>query len=127
MIFGGINEERLQINEDTLWGGGPYNPNNPDALAALPEVRRLVFASNYTAAANLISRKVMARHARIRGCGQEVAGDARRPGDGLGDGVEDVPLGAPWRWRSCLGDIEISAKSGADIPRHVRFVPAVPD
>ena len=29
MVFGGVNHERLQLNEDTLWGGGPYDPNNP--------------------------------------------------------------------------------------------------
>ena len=44
MVFGGVDHERLQLNEDTLWSGGPYDPVNPDALAALPDVRRLVFA-----------------------------------------------------------------------------------
>ena len=39
MVFGGVAEERLQLNEDTLWSGGPYNPANPDARAALPKVR----------------------------------------------------------------------------------------
>ena len=32
MVFGGVNQERLQLNEGTLWAGGPYDPNNPDAL-----------------------------------------------------------------------------------------------
>src|SRR6218665_1896002 len=31
MVFGGIAEERLQLNEDTLWAGGPYDPVNPAA------------------------------------------------------------------------------------------------
>src|SRR5208282_4380995 len=53
MVFGGVNEERLQLNEDTLWGGGPYNPDSPEALGALPEARRLVFDGNYAAAARL--------------------------------------------------------------------------
>ena len=44
MVWGGIEHERLQLNEDTLYAGGPYDANNPDALAALPEVRRLIFA-----------------------------------------------------------------------------------
>src|SRR4051812_20320223 len=35
MVFGGIHQERLQLNEDPLWAGGPYAPANPDALAAL--------------------------------------------------------------------------------------------
>jgi alpha-L-fucosidase 2 len=44
MVFGGVAQERLQLNEDTLWGGGPYDPVNPEARANLPEVRRLIFA-----------------------------------------------------------------------------------
>src|ERR1043166_5987754 len=47
MVFGGINRERLQLNEDTLWGGGPYDPVNTNALAALPQVRQLVFDGQY--------------------------------------------------------------------------------
>jgi len=34
MVFGGVAEERLQLNEDTLWGGGPYDPANPQARSA---------------------------------------------------------------------------------------------
>ena len=29
MVFGGIEQERIQLNEDTLWAGGPYDPANP--------------------------------------------------------------------------------------------------
>ncbi len=61
MVFGGVAEERLQLNEDTLWAGGPYDPNSAEALEALPEVRRLIFAGKYADAAKLISQKVMAR------------------------------------------------------------------
>ena len=43
MIFGGVNQERLQFNEGTLWAGGPYDPVNPEAKGALPKVRRLIF------------------------------------------------------------------------------------
>jgi len=28
MVFGGVVNERLQLNEDTLWAGGPYNPDS---------------------------------------------------------------------------------------------------
>ena len=58
MMFGGTDQEWLQLNEDTLWGGGPYDQNNPEALAALPEARRLVFEGKYDAASELISSKV---------------------------------------------------------------------
>jgi alpha-L-fucosidase 2 len=61
MVFGGVNRERLQLNEDTLWAGGPYDPVNSDAKAALPEVRRLIFAGNYAAASDLINAKVLAK------------------------------------------------------------------
>ena len=61
MVFGGVNREHLQLNEDTLWAGGPYDPVNPDAKAALPEVRRLIFAGKYVEAASLISAKVLAK------------------------------------------------------------------
>jgi alpha-L-fucosidase 2 len=44
MIFGGLPTEQLQLNEDTLYAGSPYDPNNPEALKALPEARRLIFA-----------------------------------------------------------------------------------
>jgi alpha-L-fucosidase 2 len=61
MIFGGTESERLQLNEDTLYAGGPYDPNNPEALAALPEARRLIFAGKYKEAHDLIGAKMMAR------------------------------------------------------------------
>jgi len=61
MVFGGVVNERLQLNEDTLWAGGPYNPVNPDAKDALPEVRRLLLAGQYAAAARLAGEKVMAK------------------------------------------------------------------
>ena len=60
MVFGGVDREHLQLNEGTLWAGGPYDPNNTNALAALPEVRKLVFDGKYDDAAKLISDKMMA-------------------------------------------------------------------
>ena len=64
MVFGGVNQERLQLNEGTLWAGGPYDPASPEALGALPEVRRLIFDGKYKQAERLISEKVMARPLR---------------------------------------------------------------
>ena len=60
MIFGGVGREQLQLNEGTLWAGGPYDPDNTNALAALPKVRQLIFAGKYDEAAGLISRDMMA-------------------------------------------------------------------
>ncbi len=61
MVFGNPQNERIQLNEGTLWAGGPYNPVNPDAKAALPEVRRLIDDGKYSEAAQLIGAKVMAK------------------------------------------------------------------
>jgi alpha-L-fucosidase 2 len=44
MVFGNVNGERIQLNENSLWMGGPRDTNNPDALEHLAEVRRLLFA-----------------------------------------------------------------------------------
>jgi len=61
MVFGGIVHERLQLNEDTLWAGRPYDPVNPDAKSALPEVRRLLAERKYAEAAKLVEAKVMSK------------------------------------------------------------------
>ncbi len=65
MIFGGVARERLQLNEDTLYAGGPYDPSNPEALAALPRVRELIAQGKYLDAQNLAQEKLMARPIRM--------------------------------------------------------------
>ena len=60
MIFGGAQREHLQLNEVTLWAGGPYDPNNTNALDVLPEARKLVFEGKYDTAQKLIGEKMMA-------------------------------------------------------------------
>ena len=47
MVFGGVERERIQLNEDTLWSGGPKDWNTPRAPTALAEVRRLIAAGDY--------------------------------------------------------------------------------
>ena len=42
MVYGNVVNENIQLNEATLWTGSPSRNDNPDALAALPEIRRLV-------------------------------------------------------------------------------------
>ena len=61
MVFGDIAGEKLQLNEDTLWAGGPYDPDNTNALAALPEVRRLIFEGKYAEAQKLAGQKMMGK------------------------------------------------------------------
>lgn len=43
MVFGTIEAERLDLNEDSLWYGGPRKRTNPDGRANLDKIRSLVF------------------------------------------------------------------------------------
>ncbi|GAA0561994.1 glycoside hydrolase family 95 protein [Rhizomicrobium electricum] len=61
MVFGRVAQERLTLNEGTLWAGSPYDPVNPDALAALPEVRRLIAEERFKDAMDLASKTMMAK------------------------------------------------------------------
>ena len=61
MCFGRIAQERIQLNEDTLFAGGPYDPNNPRSLEALPEIRKLVDQGRFAEAADMISSSMMAK------------------------------------------------------------------
>lgn len=46
MDFGGLEDERIQTNESSLWGGGPHRYADPQARAHLQEVRKLLFAGD---------------------------------------------------------------------------------
>ena len=61
MVYGGVARERLQLNEDTLYAGGPYTPINPDARNALPKVRELIFAGRYAEAEKLANAAMISR------------------------------------------------------------------
>ncbi|MFN8219864.1 MAG: glycoside hydrolase family 95 protein [Fimbriimonadales bacterium] len=59
MVFGGGADERIQLNDDTLWDGHPQDRQNPNALTALPEVRRLIFEGKNEEASQLASQAMM--------------------------------------------------------------------
>lgn len=42
MIFGSVETEHVQLNEDSMWYGGFIDRNNPDALKNLPKIRKLI-------------------------------------------------------------------------------------
>ena len=56
MVYGDPANEELQLNEETVWGGGPHRNDRPDALKALPEVRKLIFAGKNQEAEDLINK-----------------------------------------------------------------------
>lgn len=59
MVFGGPAAEKLQLNEETFWSGGPSRNDNPNALTALPEIRRLIFEGKYFEAEKLVNQNMM--------------------------------------------------------------------
>jgi alpha-L-fucosidase 2 len=84
MVFGGVNRDRLQLNEKSVWSGSPEDNDNPDAFAVLPEIRRQLFAGKYKEAAALTLKTQICRGA----------------GSGHGNGAE-VPFGS----YQTLGDL----------------------
>jgi alpha-L-fucosidase 2 len=59
MVFGNVDTELLQLNEDTVWAGGPYDSANTRGAANLAEIRRRVFADQWTQAQDLINQTMM--------------------------------------------------------------------
>ena len=53
MVFGRVNKERFQLNNNTLWSGFPNPGNNPKGSDALPQVRKAIFDGDYAKAATL--------------------------------------------------------------------------
>lgn len=64
MVFGGVERETIQLNEDTFWAGGPHNNLNPEARVALPEIRRLISAEQYAEASALAEKSISSRGAQ---------------------------------------------------------------
>ncbi|WP_197093709.1 glycosyl hydrolase family 95 catalytic domain-containing protein [Nonomuraea sp. SBT364] len=58
MVFGNVDTERLQLNEDTVWAGGPYDQSNPRGAAALGQIRQLVFQNQWSQAQTLIDQNM---------------------------------------------------------------------
>lgn len=62
MVFGGVARERIQLNEDTLWSGGPYDPLNPKANPqAVEAIRRLIAERRFAEAEAMANDCLIAR------------------------------------------------------------------
>ncbi len=66
MVFGGVKQERIQLNEETLWDGGPRDTNNPKALEALPKVQQLLFEDKNEEATQLAGETMLGVPERIK-------------------------------------------------------------
>lgn len=56
MVYGNPALEELQLNEETVWGGGPHRNDNPEGLSHLAEVRQLIFADKTREAEDMLNR-----------------------------------------------------------------------
>lgn len=86
MVFGGVNKERIQLNEESMWSGSPDDNDNPDAFAVQDEIRQLLFDGKYKEATQLTNSTQI----------------CKGEGSGHGNGAE-VPFGC----FQTLGDLWI--------------------
>lgn len=56
MVFGDVGQERLQLNELTLWSGSMDEGDNPDASKSLAQIRQLLFEGKYKEATELTNK-----------------------------------------------------------------------
>ena len=73
MVFGRIADERIQLNEDTVWAGAPQDRDIPGAYRHLPEIRAMLFAGRYVEAERMIEETIMSE--RIFPKGYQTLGD----------------------------------------------------
>jgi len=66
MVFGGVADERIQLNDNTLWDGAPVDANNPKSLEALPEVRRLLFEDKNKEAVKLATESMLGNPSGVK-------------------------------------------------------------
>lgn len=62
MVFGGPENEQVQLNEESLWTGGPISRTNPEALKNLEKIRQLLFDGKYAEGEKLAQEKIMGLH-----------------------------------------------------------------
>ncbi|MDR7351238.1 hypothetical protein J2S68_002781 [Glycomyces algeriensis] len=63
MVFGNSGTERLQLNEDTVWAGGPHDYSNTAGANSLQQIRQLVFADQWGQAQDLINQTMLGKPA----------------------------------------------------------------
>lgn len=99
MVFGDVNRERIQLNEESMWSGSPDDNDNPDAHRAQDKIRQLLFDGKYKEATELTNSTQVCKGA----------------GSGHGNGAE-VPFGC----FQTLGDLWIDTGKKKDYQNYYR-------
>ncbi len=58
MIFGTPEQERLQLNEETVWAGAPHSNVNPECSQYISVIRKLIFEGKYQEAQEIANDKI---------------------------------------------------------------------
>ena len=61
MVYGNVEKEIIQLNEHSVWSGSPNRNDNPEALAALPEIRKMIFEGNHKEAEKLANKAIITK------------------------------------------------------------------
>jgi len=61
MVYGNVDTEKIQLNENTIWSGSPNRNDNTLALDSLQEIRRLIFAGMQKQAEILANRVIISK------------------------------------------------------------------
>ncbi|MBS3771977.1 MAG: glycoside hydrolase family 95 protein, partial [Bacteroidales bacterium] len=59
MVFGGVEQERLQLNEESVWTKGSTLEDKEDGYKAIPEIRELLFKGEYEKAEQMCKKELM--------------------------------------------------------------------
>ena len=99
MVYGDVNQERLQLSEETMWSGSPNDDDNPDAYPAQAEIRKLLFEGKYREATELTNQTQICKGV----------------GSGHGSGADD-----PFGCFQTLGDIRIDFNNTSGYENYYR-------
>ena len=83
MVFGTPAQERIQINEETIWGGGPHNNVNYAAKDGLDEIRQALWEGRRSDAQALCDQYISSKSAH--GMPYQTAGSLMLDFDGITD------------------------------------------
>ena len=73
MVYGNPGSELIRLNENTVWSGSPNRNENPHALAALPEIRQLIFEGKMKEASDIAAKNIQSE--KINGMCYQPVGD----------------------------------------------------
>src|SRR5476649_2433346 len=55
MMFGGVDDERIVLNESSVWSGSRQDADRPDAYKVLPEIQKLLLEGKNPEAETLVN------------------------------------------------------------------------